>query len=167
MHKELSVLMFPLVVSIFLGMWSLMRTSSHLLNFILMPMQNYGMKFSCYHPPYLPWNIFPFAKFHPNANAKLWYEILLLPPSLLALESLHNVVNILDELVANNPNPANQISGVCDGVQLANLDDPNTEADSVPVQAPTLTQLHTGVRALVQASVQANPPSPVRLDSIA
>jgi hypothetical protein len=25
-------------------------------------------------------------------------------------------VNILDEPVANNPNPANKISGVCDGM---------------------------------------------------
>jgi hypothetical protein len=49
----------------------------------------------------------------------------LLPLSLLASKQLHNGVNILDEPVANNPNPANQISGVCEDVHLANMDGSN------------------------------------------
>jgi hypothetical protein len=78
----------------------------------------------------------------------------------LPQKSLHNGVNILDEPVANNPNLANQFSGGCDGVQVANLDGPNTEANSVPVSALGLTQTRTGVGVPVQAPVQANPPNP-------
>jgi hypothetical protein len=73
---------------------------------------------------------------------------------LFASESLHNGVNILNEPVANIPNPANQISRVCGGVQLANLDDIGTEADLiprdlVPVPVPALTRASTGFRAPV------------------
>jgi hypothetical protein len=68
-------------------------------------------------------NIFSFAKLHPNAGARLRYKILLLPPSLIALELLHNGVNKLDEPVANFPNSTNKKSRIVGGVQIANLDD--------------------------------------------
>jgi hypothetical protein len=61
-------------------------------------------------------NIFTFAKLHPKVGAKLRFEIIMLPPCLLASESLHNGVNILDGPVANVPNTGNQISVVCGGV---------------------------------------------------
>jgi hypothetical protein len=77
-------------------------------------------------------NIFLFAKLHPNASAKLRSKILLLPPCLLASKSLHNGVNILDESIANIPNPV-QNSGVYGGVQLADLDDTSTNEDSCAV----------------------------------
>jgi hypothetical protein len=53
-------------------------------------------------------NIFSFAKLHPNAGARLRFEILLLSPSLIPLELLHNGVNNLDEPVANFTNSANK-----------------------------------------------------------
>jgi hypothetical protein len=112
-------------------------------------------------------NIFPFAKHHPNARAKLQSEILLLPSSLLASEQLHNGVNILDEPVANNPNPANQFSRVCEDVQLANMDGSNTEADSAPVSAPGLISSRAIVGVPAPAPIRVNPPSPAWLDSMA
>jgi hypothetical protein len=105
-------------------------------------------------------NIFPFAKHHPNARAKLQSEILLLPSSLLASEQLHNGVNILDEPVANNPNPANQFSRVCEDVLLANMDGSNTEADSAPVSAPGLISSRAIVGVPAPAPIRVNPPSP-------
>jgi hypothetical protein len=62
-------------------------------------------------------------------------------------------VNILDEPVANDPNPANQFFGVCEDVQLANMDGSNTEADSVPVSAPGLVSSCASVAFLALTPV--------------
>jgi hypothetical protein len=64
-------------------------------------------------------SIFPFAKLHPNAGVRLRSEILLLPPSLIPLESLHNGVNNLGEPATNFPHPVNINCGSSTCVQLA------------------------------------------------
>jgi hypothetical protein len=79
--KGSNVWMLALVASIFLGILSLMKI------------------------------FFPFAKLHPNAGVRLRSEILLLPPSLIPLESLHNGVNNLGEPATNFPHPVNTNCG--------------------------------------------------------
>jgi hypothetical protein len=93
---------------------------------------------------------FPFTTLHPNANAHLRSEILLLPPSLI---SLPLGVNNLDKSSANFPNQICPESAVFDGVRVTTLDGTkngmeiaadlsapvDTEADEVPaVPLPAL-----------------------------
>jgi hypothetical protein len=78
-------------------------------------------------------NIFPFSKLHPNAGARLRFEILLLPSS---LNSLPNGVNNCDLPGANSPNSENPDSAIFDDMQLANMDGTTVEADSPRRQTP-------------------------------
>jgi hypothetical protein len=66
-------------------------------------------------------SIFPFAKLHPNPGVRLRSEILLLPPSSIPLESLHNGVNNLGEPVTNFPHPVNTNCGSSTHVQVADF----------------------------------------------
>jgi hypothetical protein len=66
-------------------------------------------------------SIFPFAKLHPNPGVRLRSEILLLPPSSIPLESLHNGVNNLGEPVTNFPHPVNTNCGSSTRVQVADF----------------------------------------------
>jgi peptidoglycan hydrolase-like protein with peptidoglycan-binding domain len=93
--KGSNVWMLALVASIFLGMLSLMKV------------------------------FFPFAKLHPNAGVRLRSEILLLPPSLIPPESLHNGVNNLGEPVTNFPHPININYGSSTRVQVADFSRPD------------------------------------------
>jgi hypothetical protein len=78
-------------------------------------------------------NIFPFSKLHPNAGARLRFEILLLPSS---LNSLPNGVNNCDLPGANSPNCENPYSTIFDDMQLANMDGTTVKADSPRRQTP-------------------------------
>jgi hypothetical protein len=60
--------------------------------------------------------MFPFAKHHPNAGARLQSEILLLPPSLSSLPSRQTGVNNTEMLVANFPNHAHDFCEDNNGV---------------------------------------------------
>jgi hypothetical protein len=70
-------------------------------------------------------SIFPFDKLHPNAGVRLWSEILLLPPSLIPPESLHNGVNNLGEPVTNFPHPVNTNCGSSTRVHVADFSRPD------------------------------------------
>jgi hypothetical protein len=70
-------------------------------------------------------SIFPFAKLHPNAGVRLQSEILLLPPSLIPPESLHNGVNNLGEPATNFPHPVNTNCGSSTRVQVADFSRPD------------------------------------------
>jgi hypothetical protein len=80
--------------------------------------------------------IFPFSKLHPNARARLRADILLLPPSLMPSDLLHDGVNNIEESITNLPNPVVQKSGVADGVQVTILNGPDCKADSVLGDTP-------------------------------
>jgi hypothetical protein len=70
-------------------------------------------------------SIFPFAKLHPNAGVRLRSKILLLPPSLIPPESLHNGVNNLGEPATNFPHPVNTNCSSSTRVQVADFSRPD------------------------------------------
>jgi hypothetical protein len=70
-------------------------------------------------------SVFPFTKLHPNAGVRLRSKILLLPPSLIPPESLHNGVNNLGEPTTNFPHHVNANCGSSTRVQVADFSRPD------------------------------------------
>jgi hypothetical protein len=111
-------------------------------------------------------NIFPFSKLHPNVGAHLRVDILLLPPSLIPSDLLHDGVNNIEESITNLPNPVVQKSGAVDGMQVTILQGLDRKADSAigsvctenNVDAPATEREPVPVRHVPASTVEADSP---------
>jgi hypothetical protein len=110
-------------------------------------------------------SIFPFAKLHPNAGVRLRSKILLLPPSLIPPESLHNDVNNLGEPVTNFPHPVNTNGGSSTRVQVADFSSTDTHDNTERPLAPVQTTAAAPPVAAINEDTVSISCAPARLSS--
>jgi hypothetical protein len=110
-------------------------------------------------------SIFPFAKLHPNAGVRLRSKILLLPPSLIPPESLHNDVNNLGEPATNFPHPVNTNGGSSTRVQVADFSSTDTHDNTERPLAPVQTTAAAPPVAAINEDTVSISCAPARLSS--